>query len=143
MDVIVITDREAVFIFRRSDMFGKITGLWTGCTKFSHMIVLSALWVVCSLPVITIRACHDCPVLCSCKNNSLRDRLSDSRIFPLYERKLQTGCACKYREFVCISVLLWNLSVLLCHLDLQTALENCITFSSGWWERLSYLRIII
>ena len=69
-------------------------------TKFSHMIVLSALWVICSLPV-----------LCSCKNNSLRDRLSDSRIFPLYERKLQTGCACKYREFVCISVLLWNLSV--------------------------------
>ncbi|MFQ9394769.1 MAG: hypothetical protein ACLR2E_12935 [Lachnospiraceae bacterium] len=27
------------------------------------------------------------------------------------KRKLQTGCACKYREFVCISVLLWNLSV--------------------------------
>ncbi|MFQ9394770.1 MAG: DUF624 domain-containing protein [Lachnospiraceae bacterium] len=23
-------------------------------TKFSHMIVLSALWVICSLPVITI-----------------------------------------------------------------------------------------
>lgn len=51
----MITDREAVIIFLGGqDMFWENNRFMDWLTKFSHMIVLSALWVICSLPVITI-----------------------------------------------------------------------------------------
>lgn len=89
------------------------------------------------------RACHDCPVLCSCKNNSAAGAAIRQQNFSaVWKENFRQGVLVMYREFVWLSVLLWNLSVCYVTWTYKQLWKIVLHSLLAGGSRLSYLRLL-